>query len=62
MLYLFKYLFLSENKAVYRHIAQQHKVSALLVYRLAHGKKARNNKEYMVLKNLRKAEIIEGVV
>lgn len=59
---LFKFLFFSENKAVYRSIAREYQTGALRVYRLAHGKRARSNKDYQILKSLRKQDIIEGVL
>ena len=59
---LLRYLFLSGNKAVYRSIARQHQTSSIRVYRLAHGKKAKSNKDYRILKSLQKEEIIEGVL
>ncbi|MEA4918546.1 hypothetical protein SDC9_194834 [bioreactor metagenome] len=57
-----KFLFFSENKAVYRAIARENHVGAFRVYRLAHGKRARTNKDYQILKRLRREEIIEGVL
>lgn len=62
MFAIFRFLFLSENKAIYRKIASENQVSPLRVYRLAHGKKAKNNKDYKILKSLRKEGIIEGML
>ncbi len=59
---LFKYLFFSENKAVYRSIAREFQARSFRVYQLAHGKRAKNNKDYQILKSLRKQGIIEGVL
>lgn len=56
-----KFLFFSENKATYRSIAAKHQVGTLRVYRLAHGKKAKRNKDYQILKSLQKQDIIEGI-
>ncbi|MDD2246911.1 MULTISPECIES: hypothetical protein [Proteiniphilum] len=62
MVGLYKYLFKSENKDIYRSIARQYQSNPLRVYKLAHGKKAKCNKDYQILKQLRKEEIIEGVL
>lgn len=61
MFKLLRYLFFSGNKAVYRSIARDFQTNSFRVYRLAHGKKAKNNKDYQILKSLQKEEIIEGV-
>lgn len=62
MVGLYKYLFKSENKDIYRSIANQYKSSPLRVYKLAHGKKAKSNKDYQILKRLCEEKIIEGVL
>lgn len=62
MFCFFKFLFFSEHKAAYRSIACEHKTTSFRVYRLAHGKKAKCNKDYKVLKSLKKLDIIEGVL
>lgn len=62
MIDLFKYLFLSENKKLYRGIARQFKTTRRNVYKLAHGKKARNYNDYEILRELTTHEIIEGVM
>lgn len=61
MFSLFRYLFLSKNKIVYRSIACECQTNSLRVYRLAHGKRAKCNKDYQVLQKLRKQEIIKGM-
>ena len=61
MFKLLRYLFFSGNKAVYRSIAREFQTNSFRVYRFAHGKKAKNNKDYQILKSLEKEEIIEGV-
>ncbi|WP_313382283.1 hypothetical protein [Proteiniphilum saccharofermentans] len=58
---LVKFLFFSENKTVYRSIAREYGTTPLRVYRLAHGKRAANNRDYQILKILQKQDIIEGV-
>lgn len=62
MILLFKYLFLSGNKPIYQAIARNMNVRELRVYRLAHGKKAKNNKDYQILKELHKEGVIEGLL
>ena len=62
MVYLIKYVFNSKNKEVYRLIANEHKTTARRVYMLAHGKKAKSNKDYNIQKSLKEHNIIEGVV
>ena len=62
MVKLFKYLFFSENKKHYKEIARELKSSRRNVYNLAHGKKAKNYKDYEILRELSKREIIEGVM
>ena len=62
MVKLFKYLFFSENKKHYKEIARQLKSSRRNVYNLAHGKKAKNYKDYEILRELSKREIIAGVM
>jgi len=62
MVGLYKYLFKSGNKGIYRSIANQYGSNPLRVYKLAHGKKAKSNKDYQILKRLCKEEIIEGVL
>ena len=62
MVKLFKYLFFSENKKHYKEIARQLKSSKRNVYNLAYGKKAKNYKDYEILRELSKREIITGVM
>ncbi|WP_298653792.1 hypothetical protein [uncultured Proteiniphilum sp.] len=62
MLGFLRYMFFSGNKAVYRSIAREFQTSSFRVYRLAHGKRAKTNKDYQILKHLQKQEIIEGVL
>lgn len=62
MIDLFKYLFFSENKKHYRKIARQFKSTRRNVYKLAHGKKAMDYKDYEILKELVELNIIERVI
>ena len=55
-------MFFSENKKHYKEIARELKSSRRNVYNLAHGKKAKNYKDYEILRELSKREIIAGVM
>lgn len=56
---LFSYL-LSKNKGTYSEIAKLHNSSAINVYALAHGKKARSNKDYDIIQSLIDKGIVAG--
>lgn len=58
----FRYIFLSTNKETYRSIARKLKTNPLQVHRLAHGKIARTNKDYQILKQLKEHDIIESLL
>lgn len=58
---ILKYFFLSRNREVYRAIAREYRTSALHVYRLAHGKRGRSNKDYYIVKKLKEQGIIVPV-
>ena len=62
MVNLFNYLRYSKNKRVYKKIARQYKTTLRSVYGLAHGRKAKSTKDYEILKELTKQQIIEGVI
>ncbi len=62
MVKLIKYILFSENKELYRKIAKEHSTTSRKVYLLAHGKRAKSNKDYKILKSLKENNIIEGVV
>lgn len=62
MVKLVKSMFFSENKKHYKEIARELKSSRRNVYNLAHGKKAKNYKDYEILRELSKREIIEGIM
>jgi hypothetical protein len=59
---LFAYLFHSENRVTYSSIARELRVSPLRVYRLAHGIRAKNDRDYQILRILRKHLIIEKII
>lgn len=56
---LFSYL-LSKNKSIYLEIAKRHNSSPINVYALAHGKKARSNKDYDIIQSLIDKGIVSG--
>lgn len=62
MVDLYNYVFFSRNKKHYREIAREFKTTTRRVYMLAYGKKAKSYKDYEILKELAKREIIEGVI
>lgn len=62
MVDLFRYVFFSNNRRHYREVASEFNTTTRKVYKLAHGKKAKNYKDYKILRELAKREIIEGVI
>ncbi|MFA7040918.1 MAG: hypothetical protein WC191_10645, partial [Proteiniphilum sp.] len=50
--------FLSSYKATYRTIASEFNTTAFHVYRLAHGRRSRGNRDYQIKKRLKE----EGVI
>ena len=56
-----KYQLFSDNKAIYRSIARQCGSSAVHVYNLAHGKKAKSTRDYKIPKRLHAENIIFGI-
>lgn len=56
---LFSY-FLSKNRSLYLEIAKQHNSSPINVYALAHGKKARSNKDYDIIQSLIDRGVVAG--
>jgi hypothetical protein len=50
--------FLSRNRDIYRDVASEYHTSALHVYRLAHGKRGRSNRDYYILKKLKEKGVI----
>lgn len=61
MIVFYRYTF-SKNRKLYKEIACNFKSTSRNVYKLAHGKKAKNYKDYAILRELSKHEIIEGVI
>ncbi|QRX64223.1 hypothetical protein JS578_02910 [Dysgonomonadaceae bacterium zrk40] len=53
--------FLSSYKKIYRSIANEYKTSAIHVYRLAHGKRSRGNRDYVIKKRLKEEGVIKAV-
>lgn len=60
MVALFKYYFLSHNREIYRAIAREYGTSAVHVYRLAHGRRGRSNKDYYIIKKLKEQGVLTG--
>ena len=58
MVSFFKCYFLSPNKDIYRLIAREYDSTALQVYKLAHGKRGRNNKDYYIIKKLKEHGVL----
>lgn len=56
---LFAY-FWSKNKNTYLEIAAQHKCRAIRVYQLAHGRKAKCDKDYDIIQSLVEKGIVSG--
>jgi len=55
---IFKCYFLSRNRKTYRAIAREFHTSTLHVYRLAHGRLGKCNKDYYIIKKLKELGII----
>lgn len=62
MISAIKCYFFSSNKKVYQIVAREYKTSPVHVYRLAHGKKTRGNKDYYILKRLREKGVISSTL
>ena len=62
MFKLFRFLFLTKNRFIYRQIADEHCCSSWYVYRLARGKRAKTDKDYCILIRLKENKIIERVL
>ena len=59
MFSVIKYYFFSRNREIYRAIAHEYKTSAVHVYRLAHGRRGRSNKDYYIIKKLKEKGILK---
>jgi hypothetical protein len=53
-----KCYFFSRNKEIYRAIAREYHTSLFHVYRLAHGKRGRSNRDYYIVKKLKEQGVI----
>lgn len=58
MLAIFKCYFLSGKREVYRAIANEYDTSPVHVYRLAHGRRGKCNKDYFIIKKLKEQKIL----
>ena len=52
---------LSQNRPAYKEIAKKHKCSSFHVYRIAHGKKARYDRDQLIIQALIKKGIVAGI-
>ena len=59
MVNLFTYL-LSKNKKIYNSIAKKENASPMRVYFLAHGSKAKSDKDYRIIERLIKMQLVSG--
>jgi hypothetical protein len=57
-----KCYFFSSNKEIYRLVAREYNTSAVHVYRLAHGKKGKGNRDYYILKRLKEHGVIDNTL
>jgi hypothetical protein len=60
MLALIKCYFFSRNREIYRAIAREYGTSAVHVYRLAHGRRGRSNRDYYIIKKLKEKGILNA--
>ena len=58
MIVTLKFHLACDNRQIYRVIAREFGTSALHVYRLAHGRRGRNDRDYYIIKRLKE----EGVL
>ena len=58
MLAVLKFYFFSRNREIYRAIAREYDASAVHVYRLAHGRRGRSNKDYYIIKKLKEKGLL----
>lgn len=61
MINLFNYLFRTSRRSLYRQIGKQFGVNGFRVYRLAHGRAARNSVDNQILDRLMELKIIKRV-
>ncbi|MDD2513173.1 MAG: hypothetical protein PHS71_07990 [Proteiniphilum sp.] len=57
-----KCYFFSGHRKIYRSIAREFHTTVIHVYRLAHGKRGKGNRDYYIKKRLREEGIIETVI
>ena len=62
MISAYKFYFKSSNRNLYRAIAREYGTTGIHVYRLAHGKLGKSNKDYYIIKRLKEEGIIDPVV
>lgn len=62
MISTFKFYFTSQNREVYRTIAREFHTLPIHVYRLAHGKRGKGDRDYYVIKRLKEAGVIDSTI
>jgi hypothetical protein len=60
MLGIFNCYFLFRNRKIYRVIAREYDTTAIHVYRLAHGRCGRSNKDYYIIKRLKEKGVLNA--
>ena len=62
MISAFKFYFFSRNKQIYRSIARDFGTSVRHVYKLAHGRRTKNNLDYYIVKKLKEEGVVSSTV
>ena len=57
---IIKYYFHSRHRDIYRAIAREYDTTAVHVYRLAHGRCGRTNKDYYIIKKLKEQGVLDA--
>lgn len=55
---LWQCYFFSRNREIYRAIAREYDTSTVHVYRLAHGRRSRSNRDYYIVKKLKEQGVL----
>lgn len=58
MIATLKFHLACDNRQTYRVIAREFGTSALHVYRLAHGRRGRNDRDYYIIKRLKEKGVL----
>ncbi len=62
MISTFKFYFKCGNRKLYRAVAREHGSTGIHVYRLAHGRRCKNDKDYYIIKRLKEEGVISSTV